>query len=102
MVFVNNPGCTQIHTGTIHELKGMGAWWNILNPGFNLHLKEDEMGSVWVVRKPTERGQVTSYEVFDKEGRLALTLFGRRNKGQPENPVWRDLVEATPAKEFGS
>ena len=27
MVFVNNPGCPQIHTGPIHELKGMGAWW---------------------------------------------------------------------------
>lgn len=99
MVFVNNPGCTQIHTGPICELKAMGVWWNILDPGFNLHLKEDEVGSAWVVRKPTERGQITSYEVFDREGRLALTLFGRREKGQPENPVWRDLVEATPPKE---
>lgn len=93
MVFVNNPGCTQIHTGPIQELKGMGAWWNILDPGFNLHLKEDEIGSSWVVKKPTERGQITSYEVFDLEGRLALTLFGRREKGRPENPVWRELAE---------
>lgn len=99
MVFVNNPGCTQIHTGTIHELKGMGAWWNILDRGFNLHLKEDEIGSTWVVRKPTERGQITSYEVFDLEGRLALTLFGRREKGQPENPAWRELAESIPSKE---
>ena len=92
MVFVNNPGCTQIHTGPIHELKGMGAWWNILDPGFNLHVKEDEIGSAWVVKKPTERGQITSYEVFDREGRLSLTLFGRREKGQPENLAWRDLA----------
>ena len=99
MVFVNNPGCTQIHTGPIHELNGMGAWWNILDPGFNLHLKEDEIGSAWVVRKPTERGQVTSYEVFDQEERLVLTLFGQRGKGQPENPVWRDLAESIAPKE---
>lgn len=92
MVFVNNPGCTQIHTGPIHELKAMGAWWNILDPDFNLHLNEDEIGSAWVVRKPTEHGQITSYEIFDKAGQLNLTLFGRREKGQPENPVWRDLV----------
>ncbi len=99
MVFVNNPGCTQIHTGPIHELKGMGIWWNILDPGFNLHLKEDEIGSAWVVRKPTERGQITSYEVFDREGRLALTLFGRREKGQPENLAWRELAESISPKE---
>lgn len=99
MVFVNNPGCTQIHTGPIHELKGMGSWWNILDPGFNLHLKEDEIGSAWVVKKPTERGQITSYEVFDREGRLALTVFGRREKGQPENPAWRELAESISSKE---
>ncbi|MEM7043832.1 MAG: ChuX/HutX family heme-like substrate-binding protein [Pseudomonadota bacterium] len=99
MVFVNNPGCTQIHTGPIQELKGMGAWWNILDPGFNLHLKEDEIGSAWVVKKPTERGQVTSYEVFDRKGHLALTLFGRREKGQPENPIWRELALSITPKE---
>lgn len=99
MVFVNNPGCTQIHTGPIHQLKAMGPWWNILDPNFNLHLKEDEIGSAWVVRKPTERGQITSYEIFDKDDQLALTLFGRREKGQPENPAWRDLAESCKPKE---
>ena len=99
MVFVNNPGCTQIHTGPVHELKATGVWWNILDPGFNLHLKEDEIGSAWVVKKPTERGQITSYEIFDQEGCLALTLFGRREKGQPENPVWRDLALSIAPKE---
>ena len=99
MVFVNNPGCTQIHTGPIRELKGMGSWWNILDPGFNLHLKEDEIGSAWVVKKPTERGQVTSYEIYDLEGRLVLTVFGRREKGQPENPAWRELALSITAKE---
>lgn len=100
MVFVNNPGCTQIHTGPIHELKGMGAWWNILDPGFNLHLKEDEIGSACVVKKPTERGQITSYEIFDRDDRLALTLFGRREKGQPENPAWRELAESIAPREL--
>ncbi|MGI9506222.1 MAG: ChuX/HutX family heme-like substrate-binding protein, partial [Geminicoccaceae bacterium] len=99
MVFVNNPGCTQIHTGPIHELKGMGVWWNILDTGFNLHLKEDEIGSAWVVKKPTERGQITSYEIFDREDRLALTLFGRREKSQPENQSWRELAESISPKE---
>ncbi len=101
MVFVNNRGCTQIHTGPIRELRGMGAWWNILDPGFNLHLKEDEIGSSWVVKKPTERGQITSYEIFDHDEQLVLTLFGRREKGQPENPVWRELVESIASKEAG-
>jgi putative hemin transport protein len=102
MVFVNNPGCVQIHSGPVRELKVVGAWWNILDPGFNLHLKEDEIGSAWLVRKPTERGQITSYEIFDRQERLALTLFGERKKGEAENPAWRALAESIPPKEAGS
>ena len=72
---------------------------DILDPGFNLHLKEDEIGSAWIVRKPTERGQITSYEIFDLDGKLVLTLFGRREKGQPENPAWRGLAESIAPRE---
>jgi putative hemin transport protein len=99
MVFVNNPGCVQIHTGPIKELKVMGPWWNILDPGFNLHLKEDEIGAAWVVTKPTDLGAVTSLELFDRDDELALTFFGRRGKGEMENPAWRDLVTGLSPKE---
>jgi putative hemin transport protein len=92
MVFVGNPGCLQIHTGPVHRLQDMGPWLNVLDPGFNLHLREDRIDSAWVVRKPTKDGVVTSLELFDVDGTLMAMLFGARKPGQPERTDWRELV----------
>ncbi|WP_211230620.1 ChuX/HutX family heme-like substrate-binding protein [Inquilinus limosus] len=92
MVFVGNPGCLQIHTGPVHNLKDVGPWLNVLDPGFNLHLREDRIDSAWVVRKPTRDGVVTSLELFDIDGALMAMLFGARKPGQPERGDWRELV----------
>ncbi|MGL4968218.1 MAG: hemin-degrading factor [Inquilinus sp.] len=92
MVFVGNPGCLQIHTGPVHRLLDMGPWLNVLDPGFNLHLREDRIDSAWVVRKPTKDGVVTSLELFDVDGTLMAMLFGARKPGQPERSDWRELV----------
>lgn len=96
MVFVNSPGTIQIHHGPIVRLKEGNGWLNVLDPGFQLHARANEIGSTWVVRKPTETGWVTSVELFDGDGTLAALLFGVRNEGEPENPVWRDLADGLP------
>ncbi|MDW8314303.1 MAG: ChuX/HutX family heme-like substrate-binding protein [Rhodovarius sp.] len=93
MIFVGNPGCIQIHSGTVRNLVPMGPWFNVLDPRFNLHLRADAIASAWLVRKPTEDGIVTSIEVFDAEEELILMLFGLRKPGQPEDPAWRALAE---------
>lgn len=94
MVFVGNPGCIQIHTGPVRNLKDYGPWLNVLDPGFNLHLREDRIASSWIVRKPTKDGVVTSLELFDVDGTLMAMLFGERKPGQPERTDWRALVDA--------
>jgi len=96
MVFVGNPGCIQIHTGPVINLKRMGPWFNVLDPTFNLHLREDAIVSAWVVRKPTDDGDVTSLELFDKNGFCFAQLFGARKPGKPELPAWRSIVGRLP------
>jgi len=98
MVFVGSPGCIQIHTGPVvriepMEMRGM-QWLNVLDPGFNLHLREDLIDSVWIVEKPTSDGIVTSVEAFDREGGLMAMFFGARKPGQPEREDWRALVRS--------
>ncbi|MEF7615475.1 ChuX/HutX family heme-like substrate-binding protein [Aquincola sp. MAHUQ-54] len=92
MVFVGNPGCIQIHTGPVRRIEPMGPWLNVLDPGFNLHLREDHIAGAWVVEKPTDAGTVTSLEVFDSARRLIVQFFGARQPGQAEQPAWRALV----------
>ena len=92
MVFVGNRGCIQIHTGPVANIKIMGDWVNVMDPGFNLHLRETEIERAWVVVKPTSDGVVTSVELFDARGDTIAMLFGKRKPGIPELPEWRELV----------
>jgi putative hemin transport protein len=96
MVFVGNRGNLQIHQGKIQTVRAMDNWLNILDPDFNMHLREDQVESVWVVRKPTTDGVVTGIEVFDKKKEMIVQFFGLRKPGIPELQKWRDLVEDLP------
>jgi putative hemin transport protein len=93
MVFVGNPGMIQIHTGPVKKVAVMGPWLNVLDPGFNLHLREDHIASAWVVRKPTSDGLVTSLELFDSQGETIAMFFGERKPGRPELCAWRELID---------
>lgn len=92
MCFVGNHGCIQIHTGPVANIKVMGTWLNVLDPNFNLHLREDLIDQAWVVRKPTTEGIVTSLELFTADGELMAQFFGQRKPGIPEQEGWRALI----------
>lgn len=93
MVFVSNAGMLQIHTGVVHHITRSGPWVNVLDEGFNLHLRADHIASAWVVKKPTVDGIVTSLELFDKQGETIAMLFGERKPGRPELASWRTLID---------
>lgn len=90
MIFVANAGCIQIHQGPVVNIKSMGPWINVLDPGFDLHLRQDHVAEVWRVTKPTQRGPAISVEAFDAQGRLLVQIFGARHEGQPE--AWASLT----------
>ncbi len=95
MVFVNSPGCIQIHTGPVKKLFPMNQWFNIMDPKFNLHLNLDGLAETWIVRKPTKDGIVTGLEVFDQEGQQIVYCFGKRKPGIPELEGWREIIANT-------
>ncbi|MBK1442648.1 hemin-degrading factor [Parapedobacter sp. ISTM3] len=92
MVFIGSRGCIQIHTGKVKKLLQTGPWFNVLDPEFNMHLREDGIESVWLVRKPTEDGIVTSLEAFDTDGNIVVQFFGKRKPRIPEREDWRQVV----------
>ncbi|UJJ30469.1 hemin-degrading factor [Halopseudomonas maritima] len=98
MVFVGNHGCIQIHSGSIKRVGRLGEWFNVLDTDFSLHLRESDLASVWRVRKPTADGIVSSLEAYDSSGELVIQLFGERKPGQPEQRLWRALLERHPAR----
>src|SRR3546814_14634235 len=83
----------QIHTGPVTTLKQVGPWFNVLDPGFNLHLRDGDITEAWVVRKPTRDGIVTALEVYDAEGRQIAQMLGERHDGEKALADWRNLLE---------
>ena len=92
MVFVGNHGCIQIHTGTITKLVETGPWFNVLDPKFNLHLREDAIMSAWHVIKPSIDGDINSIELFDQNGEIIAQFFGKRKPGIPELKEWKSIL----------
>ncbi|MEM6759028.1 MAG: ChuX/HutX family heme-like substrate-binding protein [Pseudomonadota bacterium] len=99
MIFVGNRGCIQIHNGPLHNLREMGPWQNVLDPGFDLHLRRDHMAEVWAVWKPTQRGPALSVEVFDADGSLIFQAFPVGKEGNDHRPAWKPIFEALPSLE---
>ena len=92
MVFVGNRGNIQIHTGLVRKTMWHGDWFNVMDPDFNLHLDMSKIAQVWIVRKPTEDGEVTAVEVFNELGEIIVQFFGKRKPGIPELQEWKALV----------
>ena len=103
MCFVSSGGCIQIHSGPVVRIEPMDIrgtnWLNVIDPSFNLHLREDDIAHVWRIEKPTDDGVVTSVEAFDHKGELMAMFFGARKPGQPELPAWRELAMQLPVRE---
>ncbi|MBA3711273.1 MAG: hemin-degrading factor [Pyrinomonadaceae bacterium] len=96
MVFVGNPGCIQIHSGTVKNIKPLHEWLNVLDADFNLHVREDLIHSSWVVRKPTAEGIMTSLELYNTAGEQIALLFSKRKDYKEESDKWRALLAALP------
>jgi len=103
MIFAGNRGNIQIHQGKVRTIRvlerghtGPESWLNVLDPTFNMHLKQNDVHTAWVVKKPTTDGVVTSVEIFDQKKSLIAQFFGLRKPGIPENEAWAKLVAALP------
>lgn len=96
MIFAGNKGNLQIHQGKVQTIRVMDNWLNVLDPDFNMHLRADHIDTLWVVKKPTEDGVVTSLEAFDANKNMIAQFFGLRKPGIPELKDWASLVETLP------
>lgn len=96
ILFVGNRGNIQIHWGPVETIKPMGPWLNVLDPLFNLHLRDDHVAEVYQVTKPTKRGAAVSLEAFDAEGGLIFQVFGRRREEGVDLTVWNEILAGLP------
>ena len=99
MFFVGNAGTIEIHTGPIARVVEMGPWINVLDPGFDLHLRMDHIAETYHVVKNTQRGPAHSVEFFDARGALIAQIFGVLKDGEAAAAAWNAMVADLPALE---
>lgn len=92
MAFVGNGAVIQIYSGKIDKVAAAEGWFNVLDPDFNLHLRDSAFRSGYVVR----RAGITSVEFYDNRGDLVVTFFGVRIPGKPQPQSWVDLANGLP------
>jgi putative hemin transport protein len=92
MAFLGNESTIQIFSGKVGKVQEAGGWFNVLDPEFNLHLRDSAFHSGYVIR----RAGVTSVEFFDKNGELVVSFFGVRERNKPQPQSWTDMTAALP------
>lgn len=87
-----NGSVIQSYSGPIVRLLRIGPWFNILDPGFNLHLLTDLIGEVWRVTKPTKQGIHHSIVVLDENGQDMLVINDKQRNGSQESLGWQRVI----------
>lgn len=92
-IFVINNAAVQIYSGKVKRLLRTGPWFNVLDAEFNLHLRTDGIGNVWLIKKSTNDGQVTSISVLDNDGVEIMIITDKRKLGEGESLQWQQLCD---------
>jgi putative hemin transport protein len=91
MIFAMNDAAVQAYSGPVKKLMRTGPWFNVLDPEFNLHLRTDGIGKVWLINKPSNDGWVTTIDVLDKNGIEVMLIADNRMRGETESEQWQAL-----------
>ncbi|MYM68391.1 hemin-degrading factor [Pseudoduganella sp. FT55W] len=92
MAFLGNESTIQIFSGKINKVQEAGGYFNVLDPEFNLHLRDSALVSGYVVK----RAGVVNVEFYDKDGNEVVSFFGVRSREKPVPQAWIDLTAALP------
>lgn len=92
MTLVGNASIVQAYQGKVKQILRSDVWLNIVSPDHRLRLREDHIDSVWVAKKPTADGIVTSLELFNRQGINIARFFSCTEPGRPEPKEWRDSI----------
>ena len=92
MAQVGNAGIVQAYYGKIKNIRTKDTRLKIMNNGFRLLLREEDIDSIWVAKKPTTDGIVTSLELFNRQGVQIASFLSKKSRGEPEPREWRDSI----------
>jgi len=98
MAFVSNSANTQIFTGKIEEpTQTRGGWLRVGDEnGATLSIREAGIDQIWLVKKPSNIGTLSTVEVYNAKGEVIVQFYSKRDPRKPESDTWRALLAKLP------
>ena len=75
-LIVGNRGMTQQCVSTPRTVHHAGSLLTLRGSDCALQVREDQVESAWIVRRPSTRGSSARLELYGHDGRNAVTIFG--------------------------
>lgn len=92
LISMGNGAVLQTHQGLIHKVSSKGNWISILGSESSLHLQENGIYSVWIVKQPSMNGMHISMELFNQSGDVLTIISGSELRGISQCK-WHKLIE---------
>lgn len=74
LIAVGNPGALQFHRGPVTAIRRTGPWINVLDASFNLHLRDEQVASAWVIEEDADTGPKRWLGLADRQGQPVAQL----------------------------
>ena len=94
MFFVQNTGVVQIQSGLINKVKQIGNWVNVFAHDFNVQINKGDIHSSWIVKKQTDDGIVTSFELYDRNEKKIALIYAKRDESRNIPSKWTNLLNS--------
>ena len=91
-ICVANEGILQSYFGRIHKVVQTGPWLNVLDPTFNIHLREDNIANIQLVQNASAVGCSTYLELLDANEETIARISGAGSSKQTDSSAWRSLL----------
>ena len=92
--FVQNTGVVQIQSGLIKKVKQIGNWINVFAHDFNVQINKGDIHSSWIVRKKTDNGIVTSFELYDRKEKKIVLIYPQRDENRNIPSIWTNFLNS--------
>ncbi len=94
LIRVANSGVAQSYYGTLQNIVQRGPWLNVLDPGFNLHVREDLIARAFMVQRPSKYGLCHAFELFDAQDELIASFANGDEPKRCSDAAWAHMVSA--------
>lgn len=96
-VIVSNQATTLEATGALGNFSRWGEFFNVQTKGIDMHVRTNELGTAFAVRKPSHMDGVDTLSVqfYDREGRSAFKVFftfGQKTPPPETVEVWHRIA----------